>query len=114
MTKTIWKGIAVALFTITAVAAAACAEEGEAGEAALDCGEHGTEHDGHCHCDDGWLFDGTTCVTPAEITAVCGEDDHDDHAACRCPDDADCPCENGEIEEHDGADYCVPELHEDE
>jgi hypothetical protein len=113
MKEAVWNGVAVASLAL-AGAALGCAEEGEAGSAALDCGEHGTEHDGHCHCDDGWLFDGATCVTPAEITAVCGQDDYDEHAACLCPADGDCPCDNGTIAEHDGSEYCVPELHEGE
>ncbi|MCK9463913.1 MAG: hypothetical protein M0R80_30215 [Proteobacteria bacterium] len=113
--KTNLKNLFIAMLSVAAsVAAIGCAEEGESGEAALDCGEHGTEHDGHCHCDEGWLFDGAACVTPTGITALCGEGGYDDHAACLCPEDGDCPCEDGEIEEHDGAEYCVPELHEDE
>lgn len=99
-----------------------CAEEGDSGEAALDCGEHGTEHDGHCHCDDGWLFDGTTCVTPEKITEICEEHTETDtdteeehhHETCLCPDGGKCHCEEGTIETYDGADYCVPDLHADE
>jgi hypothetical protein len=94
----------------------ACAEEGESGTSPIDCGDHGTEHDGHCHCDDGYLFDGETCVTPEEITAICEEHEEgedESHGACVCPDEGECPCDNGEIETHGDHDYCVPELHEE-
>lgn len=96
-----------------------CAEEGEAGSLGVDCGEHGSEHDGHCHCDPGYLFDGATCVSPTEIDQICEEEDeaHDDdphHAsACECPSEEACPCDHGEVEEHAGKSYCVPALHED-
>lgn len=114
------KAVVAVSFAAVAAAGVGCAEEGESGEAALDCGEHGTEHDGHCHCDDGWLFDGTTCVTPSEITEPCGEDaasdagEEDHHEACLCPDVGDCPCDEGTVEEYGGAEYCVPALDEDE
>lgn len=104
---------AVAALPVAAIAVG-CAEEGEEGSAAVDCGAHGTEHDGHCHCDDGYLFDGTTCVTPGEIAAACGSGEVPEHAACLCPEDGGtCPCEEGEIETYDGLDYCVPILHEE-
>lgn len=53
-----------------------CAEDGEDGSAALDCGEYGSEHDGHCHCDDGFAFNGETCVGLEEITNLCEEEAH--------------------------------------
>ncbi len=109
--------IAIASFCLTATGGfSGCAEEGEEGEAPLDCGEHGTEHDGHCHCDDGYLWNGTTCVAADEITEICAEHDggtaEENHSACACPDDGACPCDHGNIATIGGQDYCVPELHE--
>ncbi|MBM4352457.1 MAG: hypothetical protein FJ109_01465 [Deltaproteobacteria bacterium] len=114
---------------------AGCAEEGKAGVEALDCGAHGTEHDGHCHCDDGYLVDGATCVTPDKIAAVCeeepaesgavegdaveedhaaGHEEHElSHAACLCPADGDCPCDHGTVKSFGAKEYCVPEMHEE-
>jgi hypothetical protein len=97
--------------------AGACAEEGDEGTSGIDCGDHGAEHDGHCHCDDGWLFDGETCVDPAEIAETCEEheetdtEEHHDEA-CVCPEDGDCPCD-GDIVTYGGVDYCEPALHEE-
>lgn len=99
-----------AFITLAAALLVACAEEGESGTSPIDCGEHGTEHDGHCHCDDGYLFDGETCVTPEEVTAICGEQEGE-HAACVCPDEGDCPCDDGEIVAYGDHDYCVPDPH---
>lgn len=110
------------MFTLWLAAScfAACGEAGASGEAPLDCGP-GTYHDGHCHCDEGYLFDGTTCVDPSQITGICeeheedadaGEEEHA-HEACRCPEPpAECPCDHGEIESFGGDDFCVPELDE--
>jgi hypothetical protein len=90
-------------------------DEGVAGDTPIDCGEHGTAHDGHCHCDTGFLYDGTTCVAPEAITNVCEEHDEDagtehHHGACLCPSTGTCPCE-GTVESIAGKDYCVPDLH---
>ena len=107
-----------------------CPEEGEGGSEGIDCGDHGSAHEGHCHCDAGYLFDGETCVAPAEITQICEEEAdeeageevdedaheeeaHEEHGACVCPAEGACPCDHGEIEEHGGVSYCVPELHTD-
>ena len=92
----------------------ACAEEGEEGGEVLDCGDHGSAHAGHCHCDAGYLFSGTTCVLPGEITEVCQAHDADQdeahqHHACLCPEEGTCPCD-GKVETHAGKEYCVPEL----
>ncbi len=96
-----------------AVLASGCGDGGS-GTTGLDCGDNGTEHEGHCHCDSGYLFDGTTCVDPEEITTVCEEhtdtDDHV-HGACACPASGVCPCDDGTIETYGGVDYCVPDLH---
>jgi len=95
-----------------------CLGEGEEGESPLDCGEHGSEHEGHCHCEQGYLFDGEACMEPALITEICGEEEthdggeEDHHGACRCPDEGDCNCD-GDIETYEGDDYCVPELHDE-
>jgi len=94
-----------------------CAEKGEEGTSGIDCGDHGTEHDGHCHCDSGWLSDGETCVEPADITDVCEEHEETDteehhHEACVCPEDGDCPCE-GDIVTFAEVDYCSPALDEE-
>lgn len=92
-----------------------CAEQGKIGEAGVDCGDHGTEHAGHCHCDTGYLFDGMTCVDPEEITIPCGDhvddggidgSDHD-HGVCVCPVTGDCACDEGEIVTVGGLDYCA-------
>jgi len=110
------------VFMVCALAAmamllAACGEEGESGSSPLDCGDHGHAHDGHCHCDDGYLFDGETCVDPSEITEICedheheeeGEEDHE-HAACLCPAPTEeCHCEHGDIVTYGGDDFCVPD-----
>jgi len=136
MTKT--SNIILAAFVAFCLPAfqAGCAEEGKEGVEALDCGAHGTEHDGHCHCDGGYLFDGATCVTPEHITAVCEEEaaaektgegtdvvdgdavvpeeEHEHaHTACLCPAAGDCPCDHGTVESFDGEDYCVPNLHKE-
>jgi len=109
--------ITIAIALMAVLFAFACAEEGDEGSEAVDCGDHGSEHDGHCHCDDGYLFDGDTCVTPEEITEICAEEEEEEeegqHAACVCPEDGDCPCDHGEIETYGDHDYCVPELHEE-
>jgi hypothetical protein len=104
--------------------------EGSEGTTAQACDGHGTSHAGHCHCDDGYLFDGTTCVGPAQITALCEEheepdagtvdggegdaavDDHDHEVACRCPATGACPCAHGEVQTLAGKLYCVPALDE--
>lgn len=107
-----------------------CAEEGESGTTTVNCGQHGAEHDGHCHCDPGYLFAEATCVAPAEVTAVCEEHVEDEgdaisvadvqeeeehpHDACLCPVGAECHCEHGTVETYGTNSYCVPALHEDE
>jgi len=103
-------------FALLAFAPGCVSEDGESGETPIDCGEHGSAHDGHCHCDQGFLYDGTTCVEPDAITEVCEEHDADagteehHHGACLCPSTGTCPCE-GTIESLAGKEYCVPELH---
>lgn len=105
------------------VSLSAClTEDGKGGEAPIDCGEHGSAHAGHCHCDHGFLFDGTTCVSPDAITQECQEHDdehadehadeheHHHHGACVCPAEGTCPCD-GEVESIAGKDYCIPDLH---
>lgn len=92
------------------------AHTGESGTTGVDCGDHGSEHEGHGHCDSGYPFDGTTCVDPADITTECVEHDdgeEDDHAACLCPSTGTCPCDHGENEFYGGSDDCVPELHDE-
>ena len=112
-----------ATFMMIATVFVSCAEKGVSGTDALDCGEHGSAHDGHCHCNEGYFFDGYTCVAPAEITDVCEDETSDagaadtaetehDHTACVCPTDGECPCD-GEISTYDGKEYCAPELHEE-
>ena len=95
-----------------------CAEEGQEGDSPLDCGDHGTEHDGHCHCDEGYLFDGETCVEPEEISEICGEEsdtegEEEHEHACVCPEEGECPCDHGEIVTIGGQDYCAPVFHEE-
>ncbi len=92
-----------------------CAEEGEEGSSGIDCGDNGSEHDGHCHCDAGYLFNGETCVTPSEITELCEEplEGEHQHHACVCPASGECFCD-GEIVNHEGIDYCELDLHEEE
>jgi hypothetical protein len=110
-----------ALMLIAAMVFSGCAEEGKSGTAPLDCGSLGSAHDGHCHCNEGALFNGETCVSADQITALCVDDhddaDHDDadhvsEAACRCPASGDCPCDHGAVEQVGAASYCVPELHD--
>lgn len=101
-------------FALISLAFVGCGPGG-GGSSGVDCGEHGTEHEGHCHCDSGFLFDGTTCVEPSGVTEICvepadGEEHH--HEACKCPDTGVCPCD-GTIETFGGNEYCAPELHED-
>lgn len=99
-----------------AVLQACISEVGKGGETPMDCGEHGSAHDGHCHCDEGFLFDGSTCVFPDDITTVCheheeeGEEEHH-HGACLCPTEGVCPCD-GTVESTGGKSYCVPKVHE--
>ena len=91
---------------------AGCGEPGEEGTIGVDCGDYGTEHDGHCHCDPGYLFDGDTCVNPEEITVPCDAGEHD-HMACLCPAAGDCACEEGDLLAYGGNDYCTPVLHDE-
>ena len=132
-----WSAVArlLACFALLAAAAQGCGEKGEEGTTAIDCGEHGSAHGDHCHCDQGFLFDSATCVLPEDIDVICeahadesvdaddegldaghedeAEEEHDAHAhgACRCPIDGECHCDHGTIEAYGGVDYCVPELH---
>ena len=112
-----------ATFMMIATLVGACAEKGASGTDGIDCGDFGSAHDGHCHCNEGYFYDGSTCVAPSEITDVCeaeksdaGEADSAEtehhHAACVCPTDGECPCD-GDISTYEGKDYCAPELHED-
>jgi hypothetical protein len=111
--------ITFAIALMAVLFAFGCAEEGDEGSEAVDCGEHGSEHDGHCHCDDGYLWNGSTCVVPEEITEVCEEHEEEEeeeehehqHGACVCPDEGECHCDHGEIETYGDHDYCAPELH---
>ncbi len=93
-----------------------CLEEGASGDTGLDCGEWGTAHDGHCHCEDGFAFDGETCVALSDISEICtvheaADEEEHAHGACLC-EGADCPCE-GELLPFEGATYCIPELHDE-
>jgi len=72
----------------------------------VDCGENGSAHGDHCHCFQGYMFDGETCVVPDEITQSCQDDDQSG-SACVCPATGMCPCA-GDLEEHGGKRYCVP------
>lgn len=116
--------LAMALVTL----GAGCADEGESGSTTVACGQHGAEHDGHCHCDPGYLFSEETCVAPAEVTVVCeehtgeegdvttpadvsAEEEHHHDDACLCLVGAECPCEHGTVETYGTSTYCVPELH---
>ncbi|MDJ0766377.1 MAG: hypothetical protein QNJ97_25610 [Myxococcota bacterium] len=120
MRKKIFRIVLSLGLTAVMAIAFACAEEGSAGTSPVDCGPNGSEHDGHCHCDSGYLFDGETCVDPIQITEVCGEHEADsdtqeqdhEHGACVCPAQEACPCDHGEIETIGERQYCVPELHE--
>ena len=103
---------------IAGIALNGCGKEGAEGTAPLDCGAHGAVHDGHCHCDPGYLFDGTSCVAPQAVTESCveevaasdaGEEHHDQ--ACRCPAQGECPCNHGTVQTFAAVQYCVPELH---
>lgn len=99
-----------------------CGSDGKEGTAPVHCGSHGTLHDGHCHCDTGYLFNSKTCVTPSEITEICIEEVHitnstdagaeeHEHETCLCPSTGECPCDHGEVETYATKNYCVPELH---
>jgi hypothetical protein len=116
------KGLVIPLFLL--YFPSGCAEEGASGTTPIDCGEHGTEHDGHCHCHDGYLFANETCVAAEQVTALCEEHDEEDaehedaehehhHEACRCPDVGDCHCEHGDIVTIGVLSFCVSELHGD-
>lgn len=99
-----------------------CGSDGKEGTAPLNCSSHGTLHDGHCHCDTGYLYNGKTCVTPRDITDICieeapathgddaGIEEHEDKA-CLCPSTGECPCDHGKVETYATKNYCVPELH---
>ena len=119
---TILVNIVLSLFFATA-----CAEAGKSGDEGIDCGDHGSAHDGHCHCESGYLFNGETCVVPDEITEICEASEENDadagadtttveaehhHEACRCPEGETCPCD-GTVVTLGGVDYCEPELHDD-
>src|SRR5690606_34056400 len=64
---------------------------------APDCGEHGEPHGDHCHCDEGYVEEGGTCVPGAAAPDACGEHGaaHGDH----------CDCDEGYVEE---GGTCVP------
>ena len=115
----------ISLVTALCMLALGCAEEGKSGTQGIDCGDHGSAHGDHCHCDAGYFFDGGTCVAPEAITEVCeahedetdteGEEDTEadhHHEACVCPAEGECPCD-GEISTYGGKEYCAPELHEE-
>lgn len=76
MKKTNLIFIATTIFIMGVVSA--CAEPGEEGSGALDCGEFGSEHDGHCHCVDGHAFYNETCVSFSAITELCEDHDGED------------------------------------
>ena len=116
------------LFLMTALS---CAETAKSGEEGVDCGDNGSAHGEHCHCNSGYFYNGETCVAPDEITEECAEEaeeeadggDHDadsdhDHegehepSACICPVEGECHCD-GDITEHGGREYCSPDLHAD-
>jgi hypothetical protein len=76
----------------------------------IDCGENGSAHGDHCHCFQGYLFDGEACAAPDQITETCkAVDDGESKSACVCPESGTCPCD-GDIEEYGGKKYCVPAL----
>jgi hypothetical protein len=124
--KTMKSIVVVTPLAIGAALFVACAEKGKSGSEGIDCGDHGSAHGDHCHCNEGYFFDGVTCVAPGEITEVCtaeaadaGEADttaateaEHHHEACVCPTEGDCPCD-GEISTYGGKDYCSPELDEE-
>lgn len=132
--------LASSIFTL--ILAFGCAEAGDDGDAGIDCGDYGSAHDGHCHCEEGYAFDGETCVALDSISIVCESHDehaddteahtddddtdtHDDesehenehehaHEACICGGEAaDCECD-GELVTQGGSSYCLPELHGEE
>lgn len=120
--------ITLAASAVLAVTSCISSSGGD-GTGTVDCGEHGSAHGEHCHCDQGFLYDGKTCVSPDNITEICqahehetdaghgdasdheGHDDHE-HAdkSCLCPTEGQCPCD-GEIQEIANRKYCVPDLH---
>lgn len=115
------------LFSVSAflfLVLTACTEAGEEGDDGLDCGEYGTLHDGHCHCAEGFAFNGETCVALSQVTTVCTESDHADtdnagsedhthsHSACICADAPACPCD-GELTTSGVKTYCLPDFHEE-
>ncbi len=53
-------------------------------QTATACGEHGEQHDDHCHCDEGYHEVGGTCVPEESGTDPCGEHGelHGDHCHC--------------------------------
>lgn len=62
-----------------------CAKEGEAAD--LNCGRFGHEHDDYCHCEEGYTFDGTTCVPSKDggnIILDCGDFGHEHSGHCHC------------------------------
>ncbi|MCZ7584148.1 MAG: hypothetical protein M5R36_12850 [Deltaproteobacteria bacterium] len=79
-----------------------CCEEG----AEVDCGEHGSAHEDHCDCEDGYVFTCTTC-TPVDDIEPCGPfGTEDDTGACVCD-------ECAELETIGGQDYCIPHEHDE-
>ena len=120
----------IMLFLIATTALiSGCADPGDDGASGVDCGEYGSEHDGHCHCAEGFGFNGETCVALNEISEVCSGDvadeiqtdsagetehSHESHEVCLCPGNGtECPCE-GELIANGASTYCIPPLHEDE
>jgi hypothetical protein len=105
---------AIGFSVVFSLLASGCLGDGESEDSdagfEIDCGEHGSAHGDHCHCYEGYLFDGQTCVEPDQITQTCGElDGGESKSACVCPETGTCPCD-GEIEEWGGKKYCVPDL----
>lgn len=116
----------VSLTAVMALGLAGCSSDsGSGGNDPINCGEHGSAHDDHCHCETNYLFNGKTCVEANKITEKCDDhhdehhDDHhdDDHAngdhhheACVCPADGKCHCD-GEIVTISNQKYCVPNPH---
>ena len=129
MKRSIINWLAIGTLLVSWGTLSACSDEAgvgdtDGGTTGKNCGEHGTPHEDHCHCDQGYLYDGNTCVAPEQITEECVEHEEADagadaepvehhHEACLCATDP-CPCEEGTVQTLGGKQYCVPNLHQEE
>ncbi|WP_426744878.1 DUF3466 family protein [Myxococcus faecalis] len=75
----------LAFLAVTAVLMVSCGSSDEPGpDETTECGGHGHLHGDHCHCDEGYVADGLTCVVAEEPVIECGGHGHLHGDHCHC------------------------------